>query len=76
MAPAPVRALQLYGIISLDVSGTTSPVRGVAVVAFRDLGALVTDSVYAAPSRRSLNPSLLFRKNTPELSASIGASLW
>jgi hypothetical protein len=47
---APPRALQLFGIISLDVSGTTSPVRGVTVVAFRDLGALVTDSAYAAPS--------------------------
>ena len=50
MASAPPRALQLYGIISLDVSGTTSPVRGVTVVAFRDVGALVTDSAYAAPS--------------------------
>jgi hypothetical protein len=47
---APQRALQLYGIISLDVSGTSSPVRGVNVVAFRDLGALVTDSPYVAPS--------------------------
>jgi hypothetical protein len=47
---APQRAVQLYGIISLDVSGTTSPVRGVNVIAFRDLGALVTDSAYAAPS--------------------------
>ena len=50
MPSAPPRALQLYGIISLDVSGTTSPVRGVTVVAFRDVGALVTDSAYAAPS--------------------------
>lgn len=50
MPSAPPRALQLFGIISLDVSGTTSPVRGVTVVAFRDLGALVTDSAYAAPS--------------------------
>jgi hypothetical protein len=48
--PAPHRALQLYGIISLDVSGHTSPVRGVNVIAFRDLGALVTDSPYAAPA--------------------------
>lgn len=50
MPSAPLRALQLYGIISLDVSGTTSPVRGVNVVAFRDLGALVTDCPYAAPA--------------------------
>jgi len=48
--PAQQRAVQLYGIISLDVSGTSSPVRGVNVVAFRDLGALVTDTAYAAPS--------------------------
>ena len=47
--PAPQHALQLYGIISLDVSGDTSPVRGVNVVTFRDLGALVADSPYAAP---------------------------
>ena len=50
MAPVQQRAVQLYGIISLDVSGTNSPVRGVNVVAFRDLGALVTDSTYVAPS--------------------------
>ena len=50
MAPAPQRALQLYGIISLDVGGTTSPVRGATVVAFRDLGALVSESSYAAPA--------------------------
>ena len=50
MPSAPQRAAQLYGIISLDVSGTTSPVRGVSVIAFRDLGALITDSAYAAPS--------------------------
>ena len=50
MAPAPQRALQLYGVISLDVSGPTSPVRGVTIVAFRDVGALVTDSAYSAPS--------------------------
>jgi hypothetical protein len=50
VAPAQQRAVQLYGIISLDVSGTSSPVRGVNVVAFRDLGALVKDSSYAAPS--------------------------
>jgi hypothetical protein len=47
---APPRALQLFGVISLDVSGTTSPVRGVTIVAFRDLGALVTETAYAAPS--------------------------
>lgn len=50
MAPVQQRAVQLYGIISLDVSGTSSPVRGVNVVAFRDLGALVTDTSYVAPS--------------------------
>ena len=50
MAPVQQRALQLYGIISLDVSGTSSPVRGVNVVAFRELGALVTDTSYVAPS--------------------------
>ena len=50
MAPVQQRAVQLYGIISLDVSGTSSPVRGVNVVAFRDLGALVTDTTYVAPS--------------------------
>jgi hypothetical protein len=47
---APQRAVQLFGIISLDVSGPTSPVRGVNVIAFRDLGALVTDTTYSAPS--------------------------
>jgi len=47
---APQRALQLYGIISLDVAGVTSPVRGVNVAAFRDLGALVADAPYAAPA--------------------------
>ena len=50
MPSAPQRALELYGIISLDVSGATSPVRGVNVVSFRDLGALVADSAYAAPA--------------------------
>lgn len=50
MPSAPQRALQLFGVISLDVSGTTSPVRGVTVVAFRDLGALVTETAYVAPS--------------------------
>jgi hypothetical protein len=48
--PPAQRALQLYGIISLDVSGNASPVRGASVVAFRDLGALVADSPYAAPA--------------------------
>ena len=50
MPSAPQRALELYGIISLDVSGATSPVRGVTVASFRDLGALVADSAYAATS--------------------------
>ncbi len=50
MPSAPQRAVELYGIISLDVSGATSPVRGVNVLSFRDLGALVTDSAYAAPA--------------------------
>ena len=50
MPSAPQRALELYGIISLDVSGATSPVRGVTVASFRDLGALVADSTYAAPA--------------------------
>ena len=50
MPSAPQRALQLFGVISLDVSGPTSPVRGVTVVAFRDLGALVSDAPYAAPA--------------------------
>ena len=49
MPSAPQRAVELYGIISLDVSGATSPVRGVTVLAFRDLGALVADATYAAP---------------------------
>ena len=49
MPPVQQRAVQLFGIISLDVSGSSSPVRGVNVVAFRDVGALVTDSPYAAP---------------------------
>ena len=49
MPSAPQRALELYGIISLDVSGATSPVRGVNVLAFRDLGALVADATYVAP---------------------------
>ena len=47
--PSAQRALQLFGIISLDVSGDASPVRGVTVVAFRDLGALVSESAYVAP---------------------------
>jgi gas vesicle protein GvpL/GvpF len=47
---APQRALELYGIISLDVSGASSPVRGVNVLAFRDLGALVADATYAVPA--------------------------
>lgn len=50
MPSAPQHALQLYGIISLDVAGPTSPVRGATVVSFRDLGALVSDSAYAAPA--------------------------
>ena len=50
MPSAAQRALELYGVISLDVSGATSPVRGVNVLAFRDLGALVADSAYAAPA--------------------------
>jgi len=47
---APQRALELYGIISLDVSGASSPVRGVNVLPFRDLGALVADATYAVPA--------------------------
>ena len=47
--PAPQHALQLFGIISLDVSGT-APVRGVTVVSFRDLGALVADTTYTVPT--------------------------
>ena len=50
MPPAPQRALQLFGIISLDVSGPSSPVRGVTVVSFRDLGALVKETAYSAPA--------------------------
>lgn len=50
MAAAPQNALHLFGIISLDVSGGISPVRGVNVVTFRDVGALVSDSSYVAPS--------------------------
>lgn len=50
MAPRQQHALQLYGIISLDVGGSTSPVRGATVVSFRDLGALVSDSSYVAPA--------------------------
>ena len=50
MPTAATRALQLYGIISLDVSGDASPVRGVNVVTFRDLGALVSDATYVAPA--------------------------
>jgi hypothetical protein len=48
--PAPQNALQLFGIISLDVSGPTAPVRGVNIVSFRDVGALVAESPYAAPA--------------------------
>jgi len=47
---APQPALQLFGIISLDVSGAISPVRGVNIVTFRDLGALVSETTYVAPS--------------------------
>ena len=50
MPSAQQRALQLYGIISLDVGGSASPVRGATVIAFRDLGALVSESPYAAPT--------------------------
>jgi hypothetical protein len=52
---APPRALQLFGIISLDVSGDSAPVRGVTVVTFRDLGALVADAPYVAPSPTAQN---------------------
>jgi len=52
---APARALQLFGIISLDVSGDSTPVRGVNVIAFRDLGALVADAPYAAPPATAQN---------------------
>jgi hypothetical protein len=55
VAPAATRALQLYGIISLDVSGDSSPVRGANVVTFRDLGALVADTSYAAPAPTPAN---------------------
>ena len=55
MPSAPQRAVQLYGIISLDVSGSASPVRGVNVVAFRDLGALVADTAYSAPAPSAQN---------------------
>lgn len=47
--PPPQHALQLFGIISLDVSGPT-PVKGVSTVSFRDLGALVGNAPYVAPS--------------------------
>lgn len=50
MPPAPQRALQLFGIISLDVSGATPSMRDVTVVSFRDVGALVRESAYAAPA--------------------------
>ena len=50
MPSAPQHAVELYGIISHDVSGATSPVRGVNVLSFRDLGALVADASYAAPA--------------------------
>ena len=50
MPSAQQHALQLYGVISLDVGADTSPVRGVSVVSFRDLGALVTDAPYVAPA--------------------------
>ncbi len=46
----PHHALQLFGVVLLDVSGPAPPVRGVSVVSFRDLGALVADSPYAAPA--------------------------
>jgi hypothetical protein len=42
--------LQLFGVVLLDVSGPSPPVRGVSVVSFRDIGALVADSPYAAPT--------------------------
>lgn len=50
MSQAQQHALQLFGVISLDVSGPTPPVRGVSVVSFRDLGALVGESAYVAPA--------------------------
>ncbi len=49
---APQRAVQLYGVISIDVAGPT-PVRGVSAVTFRDLAALVGETSYAAPSATS-----------------------
>lgn len=55
MPSAQQRALQLFGIISLDVSGTASPVRGTSVVSFRDLGALVSESAYSAPPPTAQN---------------------
>lgn len=53
--PAPQRALQLFGIVSLDIWGPGSPVRGADIVSFRDLGALVGDSPYAAPAPSTQN---------------------
>lgn len=50
MPSAPQRALHLFGIVSLDPSGDSSPVRGVNIVTFRDIGALVADAPYSAPS--------------------------
>ena len=47
--PAPQHALQLFGIVSLDVSGP-APMRGVNVASFRDLGALVADTAYVVPT--------------------------
>lgn len=44
------QALQFFGIISLDVPGPTPPVRGVGVVSFRDLGALIADAPYSTPA--------------------------
>ena len=50
MPAPPPRALWLFGIVSLDVSGPAPPVRGVSVVSFRDLAALATEVAYAAPA--------------------------
>jgi len=50
VASAPQSALQLFGVISLDVAGATPPMRDVSVVSFRDVGALVRESAYAAPA--------------------------
>lgn len=45
--PTPViRAVQLFGVVSLDADGTFAPGVGLSVIRFRDIGAIIADAPY------------------------------